>query len=103
MVATYSVIECNVSIICCCMPALLVCLRRLFPSIFGSTNRSRDYKAAGSYNKVAGPRSSAFPSGTYPAAGIQKTVQSTVTYMPRSGGSDVELIDIEEQKLKAPW
>ena len=98
MVATYSVIECNVSIMCCCLPALLSCLRRFFPNIFGSTNRSRDYKA-GSYNKVAGPRSSAFPS-----AGIQKTVQSTVSYMPRSGDSDVvELMDVEEQKRKTPW
>lgn len=37
MVATYSVIECNVSIMCCCMPSALGVLRRLFPRQFGSS------------------------------------------------------------------
>lgn len=96
MVATYSVIECNVSIMCCCMPALLAFLRRVLPSIFGSTNRSLDYKAgnykAGSYNVGKSP---------FPSKVIQKSVTHSVTYMPRAGDSDVvELMDIEEQKQK---
>ncbi|AEO59411.1 hypothetical protein MYCTH_2030430, partial [Thermothelomyces thermophilus ATCC 42464] len=41
------VIECNMSIVCCCMPPLLSFLRHVLPTVFGSTNRS-DYKA-GSY------------------------------------------------------
>ncbi|KAK1765112.1 hypothetical protein QBC33DRAFT_545771 [Phialemonium atrogriseum] len=95
MVATYSVIECNVSIMCCCMPCLPAFLRRVFPDMFGSTDQS-DYKA-GSYNVVKSPfQSNAFPSNT-----IQKSVTHSVSYMPRAGDSDVvELMDIEEKKQK---
>lgn len=79
MVATYSVIECNVSIMCCCMPALLSTLRRGFPTIFGSTSRSLNYNNT--------PFSG--------SNGIQKSVTHKVTYMPRDGNSDdaVELVD----------
>lgn len=89
MVATYSVIECNVSIICCCMPALLAFLRRAYPSLFGSTNRSLEYRS-----KSVGGSKSPFPSN-----GIQKSVTQSVSYMPRSNDSDiVELMDVEENK-----
>lgn len=95
MVANYSVIECNVSIMCCCMPCLPAFLRRVFPDMFGSINQS-DYKA-GSYNVVKSPfQSNAFPSNT-----IQKSVTHSVSYMPRAGDPDVvELMDIEEKKQK---
>ncbi|KAL4805606.1 hypothetical protein BDV18DRAFT_152846 [Aspergillus unguis] len=85
MVATYSVIECNISIMCCCMPAVLSCLRRSFPSIFSSTSRS--------YNYNHSPFSD--------TNGIQKTVVHKVSYMPRAGHSDdaVELVD----KKNSPW
>ncbi|KAJ4229224.1 hypothetical protein NW759_003950 [Fusarium solani] len=89
MVATYSVIECNVSIICCCMPALLAFLRRAYPSLFGSTNRSLEYRS-----KSIGGSKSPFPSN-----GIQESVTQSVSYMPRSDDSDVvELMDVEENK-----
>src|SRR5690554_3812518 len=88
MVATYSVIECNVSIMCCCMPSTLSLLRRVFPTVFGSTNRS-DYKT-GSYNLAKSPM---------PSNCIQKTVEHQVSYIPRAGDSDVvELMDLEESK-----
>ncbi|OIW34620.1 hypothetical protein CONLIGDRAFT_675588 [Coniochaeta ligniaria NRRL 30616] len=94
MVATYSVIECNVSIICCCMPSLLACLRRFFPSIFGSTNRSYNH-GAGGYKVTGSP---------FPSEGIKKTTVYTVSNLPRAGDSDVvELMDLEERKLKQPW
>ncbi|KAI8713826.1 CFEM domain-containing protein [Fusarium sp. LHS14.1] len=80
MVATYSVIECNVSIICCCMPALLAFLRRAYPSLFGSTNRSLEYRS-----KIIGGSKSPFASN-----GIRKSVTQSVSYMPRSDDSDVE-------------
>ncbi|KAJ0417383.1 hypothetical protein BJY00DRAFT_325692 [Aspergillus carlsbadensis] len=79
MVATYSVIECNISIVCCCMPAILSTLRRSFPTIFDSQNRSLRYDT------------SPFSGGS---AGIQKTVSHRVTYLPRVGHEDdvVELV-----------
>jgi hypothetical protein len=36
----WSVIECQVGIICSCMPSIRLGLTRLFPKIMGSTNRS---------------------------------------------------------------
>ncbi|KAL2172386.1 hypothetical protein VTG60DRAFT_6225 [Thermothelomyces hinnuleus] len=93
-VATYSVIECNISIVCCCMPPLLSFLRHVMPSVFGSTNRS-DYKA-GSYRiGGGGGERSPFPSNR----AIQKTVTHTVSYLPHANDSDaVELIDVEKKK-----
>ncbi|KAL4739336.1 hypothetical protein BDV11DRAFT_205185 [Aspergillus similis] len=78
MVATYSVIECNISIVCCCMPAILSALRRTFPTVFDSQNRSLRYN------------SSPFSSNA-----IQKMVTHEVTYMPRAANSDdaIELVD----------
>lgn len=88
MVATYSVIECNVSIMCCCMPALYSFLRRAYPTVFGSTDHS-DYKA-GSYNLAKSP---------LPSNAIQKTVEHQVSYIPKTGDSDVvELMDYDENK-----
>ncbi|KAL4875022.1 hypothetical protein BJY04DRAFT_224411 [Aspergillus karnatakaensis] len=91
-VATYSVIECNISIMCCCMPALLSCLRRSFPRIFGSTNRSLNYN------------NTPFSSGGAVSGGIQKSVTHKVSYLPRAGHSDdaVELVDREVER-KGPW
>ncbi|KAI2730083.1 hypothetical protein CBS147332_1935 [Penicillium roqueforti] len=83
MVATYSVIECNVSIMCCCMPTLLSTLRRVFPTIFGSTNRSYNYN----YNYNNTP--------FLDTNGIQKSVTHKVTYTTPDGLEDdvVELVD----------
>jgi hypothetical protein len=87
-VATYSVIECNVSIMCCCMPPLLSFLRRVMPAVFGSTNRSQGNYKAGSYNVAKSP---------FPSNGIQKSVTHTVSYMPQASDSDVvELMDLEK-------
>lgn len=91
MVATYSVIECNVSIMCCCMPALLSTLRRVLPTIFGSTNRSHNYN----YNNA-------------PFAdrnGIQKSVTHKVTYTTPGRNEDdvVELVDRSENYPPRKW
>ncbi|KAL3457329.1 hypothetical protein BJX64DRAFT_293204 [Aspergillus heterothallicus] len=89
MVATYSVIECNISIVCCCMPAILSTLRRAFPTIFDSQNRSLRYDST-----------------PFSGSAIQKTITHKVTYMPRAGHSDdaVELVDRERgPATKGPW
>lgn len=89
MVATYSVIECNISIMCCCMPALYSFLRRVFPTVFGGSTSRSNYQS-GSYNFAKSPM---------PSNGIHKTIEHQVSYIPRAGDSDVvELMDYDESK-----
>ncbi|KAJ9355727.1 hypothetical protein DTO280E4_6405 [Paecilomyces variotii] len=88
--AYWSVLEAFVSIICTCMPAVRSILRRVFPTCFGSSNdpnsyEDRNYRISSSRNLT----------GT----GITKTVQHTVSILPKSGDSDViELMDNEENE-----
>lgn len=91
MVAAYSVIECNVSIVCCCLPALLSTLRRVLPTIFGSTNRSSNYN----YNNTPFSDSN----------GIQKSVTHKVTYTNSDGCEDdvIELVDRGEGYSQRKW
>jgi hypothetical protein len=91
MVARYSVIECNVSIMCCCMPALLSTLRRALPTIFGSTKPSYSYN----YNNT--PLSG--------SNGIQKSVTHKVTFTTANGREDdaVELVDRGENYPQRKW
>ncbi|KAI6780604.1 uncharacterized protein J7T54_008522 [Emericellopsis cladophorae] len=88
MVAIYSIIECNVSIMCCCMPAVLALLRRTYPQIFGSA--SGFYERSDEPNK---PHSLMTFSGSgvtpKPKRGIQKSVTNTVSYETKpDDGSD---------------
>lgn len=89
MVATYSVVECNISIICCCMPALYSFLRRTWPTVFGGSSKGSNYRSDGyRVNR-----------SDMPSNGIKKTVENQVSYMPKAGDSDVvELMDVEENK-----
>lgn len=77
------------------MPAMLSFLRHVLPTVFGSTNRSgKNYGKDGSYQVggTGGAGRSPFPSNA-----IQKSVTHTVSYLPRSGDSDVvELMDVEK-------
>lgn len=91
MVATYSVIECNMSIVCCCMPALYSFLRRVYPTVFGGSSAGRSNYKQGSYKL----------SNVMPSNEIRKTVEHNVSYIPRSDDSDVaELMDLQENKPK---
>ena len=86
MVATYSVIECNISIVCCCMPAMLSLLRRFFPDVFGSTNKSKQYDPNSESHPVTIGRIRA-------NKGIQKTTMYSVAHEPREDDSDIELVE----------
>ncbi|KAI0022514.1 50S ribosomal protein L36e [Xylariomycetidae sp. FL0641] len=86
--AYWSVLECYVSVICCCLPAARSILRRAVPSCFGSTNdsQSRQYDASG--YQISGKPSA-----------IKKSVTNTVTFTSRENenGSDiVELVDKQQ-------
>ncbi|KAL4939320.1 hypothetical protein BDV06DRAFT_225123 [Aspergillus oleicola] len=84
MVATYSVIDCNASIMCCCMPALLLCLQRAFPDFFDSTDRSLQYNSTPFQDNA-----------------IRKTVTHSIAYVPRDKEDDV-LELVERQKVLGP-
>lgn len=88
MVATHSVIECNILIMCCCMPALYSFLRRVWPEAFDSGSRSQNYRV-NSCNLAKSPM----------PRGIPKTAEHQVSYSPRAGDPDVvEFMDLEERK-----
>ncbi|CAI7600125.1 unnamed protein product [Penicillium discolor] len=91
MVAAYSVIECNVSIMWCCMPAHLSTLRRILSTIFGSTNRSHNCN----YNDAL------FADRNR----IQKSVTHKVTYTTPDRPEDdvVELVDRSENYPRRKW
>lgn len=98
MVATYSVVECNISIVCCCMPAALTILRRNFPRLFSSTHEQEDrYRTGGGGElRTIGGGGGGFKSPFNSRdRGIQKNVTNTVKYTEGCDGSDVvELIDM---------
>lgn len=50
----WSVIECQVGIICTCMPSIRLGLTRLFPKIMGSTNQSTAKDTAGPSGRSRG-------------------------------------------------
>lgn len=39
----WSTIECDVGIICACLPAIRTLLRRLYPGLFGDTEHAKSY------------------------------------------------------------
>jgi hypothetical protein len=81
------------------MPAMLSFLRHVLPTVFGSTSRSnKNYGKDGSY-QIGGTGGARSP---FPSNAIQKSITHTVSYLPRSGDSDVvELMDVEKDKQGA--
>ncbi|KAK5046663.1 hypothetical protein LTR84_007424 [Exophiala bonariae] len=92
-VSYMSMLEIDVGIMCACMPALQLLLRRVAPKIFGSTadqssylhphtgsrSRTRTFRHTGSH--APQPKS------------ITKTITTTVTDMPKDSDSVMELVD----------
>ncbi|KAH8173187.1 CFEM domain-containing protein [Sarocladium implicatum] len=101
MVATYSVVECNVSIICCCMPAILAFLRRYFPNAFQSS-RNATVQSDPAIVTIGGSGSKGgWKAGS--RGGINKSITASVIHSRRND-SDVELMDIEENdKYRSRW
>jgi hypothetical protein len=85
--AYWSVLEAYVSVICICMPAIRSVLRTVFPTCFGSSSDPNSYE----------DRNYRISSKQLSTSGITKTVQHTVSILPKSGDSDViELMNNEE-------
>ncbi|KAI0482570.1 50S ribosomal protein L36e [Xylariaceae sp. FL0804] len=89
--AYWSVLECYVSITCCCLPAVRSVLRRVLPSCFGGSTRdpSSAQQYAGNSIRISGKNLM-----MHSSSGIKKSVTHTVSYMPRSNNSSdvIELV-----------
>ncbi|KAF3018019.1 hypothetical protein E8E15_006864 [Penicillium rubens] len=87
----WSVIECQISVMCACLPASRALIGRWWPGLLGgSSYRKTESHAAEYYNKKS--------TGS---VNINKSVTYTVNYESRSAtNSDVELVDIDPKHGK---
>ncbi|EXJ56329.1 uncharacterized protein A1O5_12596 [Cladophialophora psammophila CBS 110553] len=95
-----SVVEIDVGVICACMPAMQLLLRRVAPRLFGSTADKSSYL----HPHTGGPRSQ---SRTFRNTGarhsmapntITKTLTATVTEVAKDSDSVMELVDNPHKK-----
>ncbi|KAJ5356727.1 hypothetical protein N7517_011336 [Penicillium concentricum] len=85
----WSVIECQISVMCACLPAFRAIIGRWFPQLLGgSSNRTKQPYTAEYYHQ----KSKA-------SGNINKSVTYSVNYESRSPtSSDVELVDMDLQR-----
>jgi hypothetical protein len=101
----WSIIECQVGIICSCMPSIRLGLARLFPKILGST---RDAASAQTYG-ATGPSVARSEGNTLSALGRKEiNVQTTfrVSHMRKPQTNDdersfVQLVEIDADAKSA--
>ncbi|KAK8060685.1 hypothetical protein PG996_010615 [Apiospora saccharicola] len=86
--ATWSVLECNVGIVCCCMPYVRSFLNRVFPNCFGGTFFSSAGKRGQKYHTMTS--TTAATSGVTGSDGTSKLQQQTTnaTATTDGGGDD---------------
>lgn len=98
----WSVIECQVGIICTCMPAIRLGLTRLFPKILGSTNRSTAKDTAGPSGRSHGLTTL---SGLTPnEINVQTTFRVSHTKKPQMNDDErsfVQLVEIDGDSRSA--
>ncbi|KAJ5513444.1 hypothetical protein N7463_002996 [Penicillium fimorum] len=85
----WSVIECQISVMCACLPAFRAIIGRWFPRLLGgSSNRTKESYVAEYYHR----KSKA-------SGNINKSVTYSVNYESRSPmSSDVELVDMDPKR-----
>ena len=87
-----SVLEVDVGIICACMPALRLLLRRVAPSLFGSTIDQSAYLHPNTASRVRTFRSEGARRSMAPHS-ITKTITTTISEMPKDSDSTLELVE----------
>lgn len=90
-------LEVDVGIICACMPAMQLLLRRVAPRMFGSSadNASYLHPYSGSHMKPGRNTNSHYPQSKT----ITKTISTTVTGMPEDSDSVIELVDTSKNGI----
>ena len=92
-----STLEVDIGIICACMPAIQLLLRRLAPGILRSslTESSHLYTHTGSHTRT---RTIRHPSAHIKQSkNITMTITTTVADMPKDSDSVMELVDTDRQ------
>ncbi|KAK7955862.1 uncharacterized protein PG986_005084 [Apiospora aurea] len=87
--ATWSVLECNVGIVCCCMPYVRSLLNRVFPNCFGGTFFSSDGGGGGGGGGKKGQKYHTMTS----------TTAATATATAGAGGDGT--LKLQQQTTKA--
>lgn len=88
----YSILEINVGIVCACMPAVQLLLRRIAPKWFGSTIDSSSYlhEQSTTRNRAFRNTGSHIP---HQRSQITKTTVTTVVDQAKDSDSVIELVD----------
>jgi hypothetical protein len=93
----WSVIECQVGIICTCMPSIRLGLTRLFPKIMGSTNQSTAKDTGAPSGRSHGLNT--FSGLTTNEINVQTTFRVSHTKKPHTNNDDersfVQLVEID--------
>jgi len=88
-----SVLEINVGIICACMPAMQLLLRRMAPSVFGSSAGTDSYLHGRTNSRLVTLRNTDTHRPTQNRGAIRKTITTTVVDLPKDSDSVIELVD----------
>jgi hypothetical protein len=92
----WSIIECDVGIICTCMPSIRLGLTRLFPKLMGSTNRSTAKGTAGPSGRSHGLNT--FNGLTANEINVQTSFRVSHAKKPQSNDDErsfVQLVEID--------
>ncbi|XPS79832.1 hypothetical protein M3J09_011803 [Ascochyta lentis] len=98
----WSVIECQVGIICTCMPSIRLGLTRLFPKIMGSTNQSTAKDTVGPSERGQGLHT--FSGLTANEINVQTTFRVSHTKKPHTNEDErsfVQLVEIDGDSKSA--
>jgi hypothetical protein len=98
----WSVIECQVGIVCSCMPSIRLGLTRLFPKIMGSTHQSTVKDAAGPSGRSQALHT--FSGLTANEINVQTTFRVSHAKKPQSNDDErsfVQLVEIDGDSKSA--
>jgi len=87
-----SILEADVGVICACMPAMQLLLRRFAPRLFGSTVDQSSYLRPHTAFQSRTFRSTG-ARGSMPPHSITKTITTTITEIPKDSDSTIELVE----------
>jgi hypothetical protein len=97
----WSIIECQVGIICTCMPSIRLGLARLFPKMLGSTHQSTGKDTAGPSRRSQGHALSGI---TANEINVQTTFRVSHAKKPQSNDDErsfVQLVEIDGDTASA--
>lgn len=89
----WSVLECNMFIICACMPALRAIISHYAPSIFGWSTVDHSYPRSGGYVDVGNSKD---PSSSHQLSSLERS-GNKVVYPEERTASDEDLVPAQRR------